>query len=140
MFDTTTARRPVGTIARTIGSFIPALLLGITFAFCAYAAPVARPNVTGLDAPSAARMLSASGVRVLAIGLSVAPDRPRGTTKEEGPNPAANEPDRREQCPRRDDRPGLLDRWGGHPVGDVVPPAGVRAVPYADVFTPRGRR
>lgn len=37
----------------------------------------AEPSIGGLDAEAAARVLRAQGVRVLAIGLELAPDAPR---------------------------------------------------------------
>jgi hypothetical protein len=88
----TTAQRTLGVISRTIGSFMPAALLGIVFAWCGNAAPIHPPNVTGLEAEDAARVLAAAGLRVIGVGLTLAPDAPRDAEAQPAPAVDASAP------------------------------------------------
>ncbi|MGK2855868.1 MAG: hypothetical protein ACSLFQ_01545 [Thermoanaerobaculia bacterium] len=85
----------------------------------------AEPSIGGLSAEAAARVLRAQGVRVLAIGLELAPDPPRAAVAQ----PATHSP--AEKAAPRAERRGC-NPWRRDLV--VIPPKGVTLTPGPTVY------
>lgn len=104
-------------------------------------AAIAEPKIEGLSGEAAARILSASGVRVLAVGAALPPGADRGSRAnvaglQPAPSPVPDAGSRPEPDSRR-----MAQAWGCccEPKTIVIPPAGV-AVVEREVLTFTSRR